>query len=293
MIKQAFNKYIEFLILDAQQRNEKRPIMVPTGIILNTLAFPESNKVMVSGYVWQKVKNNAQIVSGVRFPETTKIELTVLRKEENDIRIIGWNMHAIFIQKHRYSWFPFDRVHVDMILASADFENNVILVPDFGGYQSLEIDPLPGISNKISVPGFDLEKSFFSFSPIPLYDEVGLENLRKVTEKVRLHYNVILNRKLTNPLIVYVLPLLIILFSIYAVFLVTFRVRSRFDVFKSLGAYTGIFFSLVLVHQTLRTQYQAGELLYLEYFFFFTYLTLLLLILHSLILRVGRFERIY
>ena len=282
----SLDKYLEYLSLDAYHKNEKQPISVATGIIVQTLSFSDSTKVVVSGYIWQKIKNSS-VVPGIRFPEAIEVKLKkVVDKNIDDQHIIGWNFSGSFLQKHRYSWFPFDKIHVDIDIASADFENDVVLVPDFSSYQSLEIDPLPGITNKIGVPGFDLEQSFFSFSSLPLYDEVGIEALAKNPEKARLHYNLVLNRKLTNPFIIFFLPLLIILFAIYSVFLVSFRGSLHFDIFKSLGAYTALFFSLIIVHQTLRNQYQAGELLYIEYFFFFTYITILFLILHDLILRV-------
>ncbi len=284
------DKFLEFLNLESHQRNEKKPIAIPTGIIIHTLLFENSNKVSATGYVWQRIAKGAQIVEGVRFPDALESSSTeVLRKQNGDETMVGWNFKASFMQKTRYSWFPFDRIHIDILMASSDFENNVVLMPDFTNYKSLDIDPLPGLNNQIKIPGFELERSYFSFSRIPSYNEVGLEVLKNVTDTVQLHYNVILERKLTNPFIIYLLPLLVILFSIYAVFLITFSVRLKFNAFNSLGAYTGIFFSLVILHQTLRNQYQAGELLYVEYFFFFTYITILFLILHSLMLQVSHY----
>lgn len=282
------DKFVAFLDLDAKQRSEKRPIVIPTGIIIHTLTFPDSNRVSVSGYVWQKFNKNMKVIRGIRFPEAAEAKFEeILQKPNAQQEIKGWNFTASFMQKHRYSWFPFDKVHIDIAIASADFENNVILAPDFNDYRSLDIDPYPGVINKIVIPGFNLERSYFSFATIPANDEVGLEGLRQVTEKVQLHYNIILERTLTNPFIIFLLPLLIILFSMFAVFLVTFRGNTKKDVFKSLSAYTALFFSMVILHQTLRSQYQAGELLYIEYFFFFTYITLLLLILHALIIKVS------
>lgn len=285
----GLDKYLELLDIEAQQRNEKRPISVPTGLILYNVSFPDSNRVSVSGYLWQKIDEKVSIIPGVLFPEAAESSFKeIFRKKENGIETVGWNFSATFLQKHRYSFFPLDKVHIDIIFASADFENNVILTPDFSGYKSYDVDPLPGITNQLAIPGYHLARSFFSFSAISSYDEVGLDALRNVTEKIRLHYNVILKRKLINPLIIFLLPLLIILFSMYAVFLVTQRLKGQFDAFKSIGAYTGLFFSLVILHQTLRNQVQSGELLYIEYFFFFTYLTILLLVLHSLLLRISR-----
>ncbi len=286
------DQFIEAIDLDASQRNEKRPISIPTGLILYALTFPDSNTVAISGYAWQKIPKESGIKQGIRFPEAEEATFKeVVSKDEGDAMLVGWNITARFLQKHRFSWFPFDKTHVDIILASADFENNVILAPDFDRYQSLEIDPIPGISSKIVVPGFSFERSFFSFSAIEPYDDVGLETLKNVTENVRLHYNIILQRKLTNPFILFFFPLLIILFSIYAVFLVAFKGNPAPYIFRSLTAYTALFFSLILLHQTLRNQYQAGEFLYIEYFFFFTYITILLLILHALLLRVSHFTK--
>lgn len=291
--KTGLDKYIDLIDIETKQRNEKRPITIPTGIILYSVSFPNSNKVSISGYIWQKVNKDQSVIPGVIFPEASDIIMKeIFRKTENDTETIGWNISASFMQKHRYSFFPFDKVHIDLLMATADFEQYVILIPDFSGYKSYDVDPLPGVTNEITIPGYTLERSFFSFSTIASNDEVGLDALRKVTDKIRLHYNIILKRNLINPLIIFMLPLLIILFSIFAVFLVTQRTNGKFDAFKSIGAYTGLFFSLVILHQTLRSQVQSGELLYIEYFFFFTYVTILLLVLYTLLLRISHFANV-
>jgi len=58
--------------------------------------------------------------------------------------------------------------------------------------------------------------------------------------------------------------------------------------FRTLSAYTGLFFALVILHRTLRSQYQLGKLLYIEYFFFFTYIGILILVLHAGLLQIYR-----
>jgi len=54
------------------------------------------------------------------------------------------------------------------------------------------------------------------------------------------------------------------------------------NTFKAIGTYAGIFFSLVVLHQTLRNQYPTGELMYLEYLFFLVYVTLVIFVVRSL-----------
>ena len=83
----SMDKFIELLDLDALQRNEKKPIVVPTGIILHTVSFADVDKVTVSGYVWQKFKKGIDVVRGIRFPEAAEFEFKeVLNKTENRLR---------------------------------------------------------------------------------------------------------------------------------------------------------------------------------------------------------------
>ena len=116
----------------------------------------------------------------------------------------------------------------------------------------------------------------------------------QVSERIELQYNLLIKRKLINAFIIYLLPLLIILFSMFIIFTI---VHKKLSVLSSIGAYTGLFFALIILQRALRSQYPAAGLLYIEYFFFFTYIALLIFTANTALLHLkkkeGFFEKIF
>ena len=96
---------------------------------------------------------------------------------------------------------------------------------------------------------------------------------------------IIIARNLLNALIIYLLPLLVVIFSLFAIFCATGRIGTTDKVFVSLRGYTALLFALLVLHRTLRAQYPTGDVLYIEYLFFYTYLTILLVIVHGAIVQ--------
>jgi hypothetical protein len=157
-----------------------------------------------------------------------------------------------------------------------------MLLPDLTGYSHINPYLVPGASQNMATPGFTTEKSFFSYEKQELNTSFGMEAYAQVSDRYELNYILVLSRNLINAFIVYLLPLLIILFSLFAMFLLINPSNVRIIV----GSYTGLLFALVLLHQTLRNSYPTGDILYLEYFFFFVYTTIMLLILHGLLFKL-------
>src|SRR5258706_4491 len=104
---------------------------------------------------------------------------------------------------------------------------------------------------------------------------------RKVTYNYHLVYNAIINRNLINPFVIYLLPLLVILFTLFTTLLVIKKTSSPLSI---LGGYSGLFFALILLQRSLREQYPSGSTLYMEYAFFYTYITIILLIIHTILM---------
>ena len=100
----------------------------------------------------------------------------------------------------------------------------------------------------------------------------------------------LLKRGLLNAFIAHLWPLLVILLSL---FLVTWlfedipaeEKRVSSTTFRVLSLYTALFFSLILVHRNLRADFPVSrEILSIEYLFFHSYLTILLLQVYILIM---------
>ncbi len=97
-----------------------------------------------------------------------------------------------------------------------------------------------------------------------------------------------MRRELINPMIVYVLPVSILFFLIFAVLLLTsldstLMDRFGFNASASIGAYGTFFFIAVLEHVSLRDAVQSSTLVYFEWFYIVLYVLLLLLSLNALL----------
>ena len=87
-------------------------IKIPTGVLLNSLAFSSPNKVDVSGYVWQKYSSKLPkgFVKGFRLPEAVGpfTQEEIFEKTLVDGTIVkAWNFSATVEQKFDYSKYPF------------------------------------------------------------------------------------------------------------------------------------------------------------------------------------------
>jgi hypothetical protein len=139
---------------------------------------------------------------------------------------------------------------------------------------------MPGLDKEFSISGFTVEQTFFEYKKFSPEANFGFKEYGKVTDHFQLVYNVVLNRNLLNPFVLYILPLLVILFSLFCTLLISSR---RTDPFSMLGAYTGLFFSMIVLQRSLREQHPSGSTLYMEYAFFYTYITIILLTLHTIL----------
>ena len=130
------------------------------------------------------------------------------------------------------------------------------------------------------LPGFKIQQTFFEYKNINPSVNFGFKEYGKVTDYYQFVYNAILSRNLLTPFIFYFLPLLVILFSLFSTLLIT---TKKTDPLTILGAHSGLFFALILLRRSLREQYPTGATLYMEYAFFYTYITIILLILHIIL----------
>lgn len=279
------NKFLNDLNDEANRKHETPPISIPCGILLYSLSFVGSDQISISGYIWNKYNTQTQntINRGIDLPQATKIFLgqPLISTQSNDIETSTVNIQGSLFQERDYAQYPFDQQHVRIILEHRDIKKNIILTPDLGGYKKISPESTPGLDKEFALSGFTIEQTFFEYHKVDPNANFGVKEYGKVTDHFQLVYNVIINRNLLNPFVLYLLPLLVILFSLFSTLLVTGR---KVEPLAILGGYTGLFFSLIVLQRSLREQHPAGTTLYLEYAFFFTYITLIFLIIHTILL---------
>ena len=170
-------------------------------------------------------------------------------------------------------------------MENPDLSKNIILIPDIDSYNSLKPSSLPGIIPNMKIADFHIKETFFD---IELKDEptnFGIAQTKQASHHYRLNYNIIIERGIINSLIVFLLPLLLILFILFAIFSVTKSYGGK--VYISFSVEVGLLFALILLHRNLRVSYPSAKLMYIEYLFFFSYVTMASTILYAMKLKLG------
>ncbi len=280
----SLNKFLNDLNDEAQRKHEAPPINIPCGILLYSLSISGSDSVTISGYLWNKYNTqlHTKIVRGMDIPQATRmIYGTPLLSQTGNEETSTWNIQGIMFQEQNYAKYPFDQQQIQIFFEHKDIEKNIILTPDLISYKKISPESTPGLDKDFSLAGFTIEQSFFEYHKIDPSTNFGFKEYGKVTDNYQLIYNAIIDRNLLNPFILYLLPLLVILFSLFTTLLIIGKNTIPLSI---LGGYSGFFFALILLQRSLRERFPTGTTLYIEYAFFFTYITIILLIMQTILM---------
>jgi len=267
------------------QSNEPQPLFMPTGVHIYSFSLPKVQQVALSGDIWQKLDllSFKDIPKEIHLPRDISLSFKELSKNiESNTEIRVSTFDATIFNEQNFSEFPFDITTIRLNLSSQDLARNIILIPDLVAYDSINSTDKPGIDKDFVLPGFDIQKTFFSLKKLMPNNDFGLSAFRSITEHYDLIYNIVIKRKLLNSFIIYILPLLVILIALFATLFGMIEVE-KYDPLRSLGAYASLFFGLILLHRTIREQYGVVSTLYIEYAFFYTYITMILLVIHAIV----------
>lgn len=279
------NKFLNDLSDEAERKHETKPINIPCGILIYSIATSGVDNITLSGYIWTKynIEQHKNITRGIELPQATRMTfgkpLTV--ESDNGEETTTWNIQGIMYQEQNYTLYPFDQQRIRIILEHKDIEKNIILTPDLVAYKKISPEAIPGLDKEFSFTGFTIEQAFFEYHKIDPATNFGFKEFGKVTDDYQLVYNAIMNRNLSNPFILYLLPLLVILFSLFTTLLIA---RKTTEPLSVLAGYTGLFFAMIVLQRSLREAHPSGATLYMEYAFFYTYITIILLILHTILM---------
>ena len=277
------NKFLNSLYEESSRKHETTPVSIPCGILLTSMSITDPDHIAISGYVWNKYNSEQNdIRREMRLPQASKVTFgTPTKSVAGQEETVTWSVQAILYQEQNYTKYPFDQLQLKIILEHTDIEKNTLLTPDLVSYKKLSPESMPGLDKEFMLAGFTVEQTFFEYHKIEPTTNYGLQDFGKVTDNYQLVYNVILDRNLLNPFVLYLIPLLVILFSLFSTLLVE---ELKTEPLSLLGGYTGLFFALIVLQRSLREQHPTGNTLYLEYAFFYTYVTIILLIIHTIIM---------
>ena len=271
----------------------KRLTPVPVGIFIERMEFQDSYNVNLGGTVWQRypldVAENAAI--GFRFPQMSPFaeaayieesyrEAIETKEGEDGYLLVGWEFRVTLRLNLKYANFPFDKRHLNVEIAPLSTTDHLIFVPDLSSYNFTNPDRKSGLSKKISLSGNRIVESYFNFTTHTYDTSFGYPTQLAFEDVPVLHFNIHLNRKLLNAFVTYLIPIFVCLSLIYILIFASAKTNDRQGIIESMAAF---FFVLIFSHIDLRKDIVTADLIFIEYFYFATYLMIVLSTLNLVI----------
>lgn len=289
------------------QEASKTPLLkIPTGIFLQSLKFNNTSEVNVTGYIWQRysaelrkqlphyhhergfLKNHIGFILPEQVNTGNDIEPkeTYRIQQNNDELLIGWYFEATLRQKFDYFTYPFDHKTVWIRLWPKDFAENIILTPDLGAYRATGLNNIFGIDQQIVLATWQLETTYFDYAPTCYDTNFGIDGYVGQEGFPELYYNIVIKRNTANAFIIHLLPLFIVATLLFSSLLSVTAKPEWVSIFGFsasgvLASCSALFFVIMLAHVQLREQFAGSEVVYMEYFYFLMYGTLLFVAINT------------
>lgn len=288
----AVDKYLQATWSEKAGKNHPSLVKIPTGILINTLKFLNSVEVNVTGMIWQRYtqgfnhqyKPKPGQPAGFILPEQVNSggdlnSAEFYRYTNGNEETILWYFDATLRQNFDYTDYPFDHETVKIRILPRQFAENIILVPDFNAYDDTSEHAIFGIEDTLVLGSWIRENTYFNYHLTNLSTNLGIKNYIGKTGFPELHYNFVIKRKSLNAFITYLFPLLLIAALLFGSMLIVTSQSDKagkygFNVSGILGACTGLFFVVLIGHIQLRNTFASHDIVYLEWFYYLSYLTL-------------------
>lgn len=254
-------------------------VEIPTGIIIESIIFPDAISATVNGYVWQRFPLDVpdNIARGVQFPRHNGPELMldeVERIEQDGEEVIVWYFGVTLAQDYDPTRFPFDLRDITIELAPADLSGDVLLVPDFTGYGLTNPSILPGVDPAVAINNWTLESSYFSYREGTSITTFGITNRVNRVDKPDLFFSISTARQFVGPFLSYLLPAVVVMMMMFAHLITGREPGDEHEIIETLNYSAALFFVIAVLHASLREAIAAVDLTYFEYFFILLYVAI-------------------
>lgn len=253
-------------------------ILIPTGVVIQTVEFKGPYAVQMGGYIWQRYANTLPPLDyGVVFPEADSTTFTkVYETQQGDEKLVGWNFKTTVREQFDYSKYPLDRQLLWLRLWHVDFEKNVFLMPDIAGYSTLTPRDKPGLDDGLVLENWEIEASYFSYRLARYNTTFGIEGYAPETPQPDLYFNIPLKRYILSPLISRGIAPLVILLQLFVIVMVIGTDNKRLEQFgvrpgAVIFTCAAFLFAILLAENALREETKWYGVVYLETVHVLTY----------------------
>lgn len=279
----TMNNYLDDYFESSRDTYHEEPLTVRTGVFLKSIEFLSGTNVQVTGYIWQKYIDGVHdsLDRGFILPEADEFEKEIAYREPTeDGELIGWSFSATLRQYFDYRKYPVDRQDVWLRLWHANFQKNVILIPDLDAYQPT-INPItkPGLERGLVLSGWEMESSYFNFQKHSYNTNFGSSNYIGMVDFPELYFHTGFKRNFLGPVVSKLIPTIVAGLILFALLLTCTNKNlemSGFSVNSIVAGCAALFFVVVLEHISLRESLDVSHLIYFEYYYFALYALMIL-----------------
>ena len=266
-------------------------ILIPTGVFIQSIEFTSAFDPVVSGYIWQVYGSDvpADVTRGFTLPDGGDLQSAeAYRVTQGENQVIGWSFRATVRQEFLYDKYPFDRHFLWVHVRPADVTHTIVLTPDFASYSTLRPEDLPGLQPRFVIENWQVKQTFFTYRTDEYTTTLGVSGAAEPSGRPELYYIVGLTREILSPFVIYVIPPLVALVMLFGVLMLTTRRQERRDTAgwnstNVLASCAALFFVVIVSHVNLLQQVSATGVIYLGYFYFLTYLAILLVSINAIL----------
>lgn len=299
----GIESYLDGYVEDTRRQHRPAPFEVPTGLFIQAIRFQTAHDFVITGFAWQRytVPDHAALRRGVFFPDAIPeqdIREELYRLREGDSEVIGWYFKTTIHQPFDYSRFPIDIKTLRLRVWHPDVARHVVLVPEVAAYRLIHPTALPGLEPHFRLPGWQLQRSFFAYRFHDYRSDLGVRGNARGGDFPELTYNVTLLRNITDAFISNQIPLFVAAIMLFAMLMIDTRETNRaslygFTTATVLATAAAIFFIILLAHIDVRRRYAVEEIMYLEYFYFITYFTIVAVSINAFMLTALNENRFF
>ena len=262
-----------------QPADQNQPLMqVPTGVYVQALQFPNPTSVTVNGYIWQRYDKTADIERGFALPQRIGEEATIeqVHREaiNEDEEVLVWYVGVTLRQIYDTTNFPFDHRNIVVRIVPQDLNANLLLTPDFEGYELINPGLLPGVDPQAQINNWTLQASGYSYTDERLNTNFGLTNQPPNGNIPELRFDLQAQRIYLGPFIAYLLPGMIAAIMTFAYLMSGRETGDKDEIVDALNYAAAVFFVVAVIHTALREQIAAVGITYMEHLYILLYLAI-------------------
>lgn len=259
---------------------------MPVGLLFYAINI---NGEIVTLYCYPWLKKNDELDKDIK-PNFIAMNATKETKtwasdiiSYNHTQDASWQEQLQVHMHFDYTKYPFDQQQITVLFEHEQSLKNIILIPDFIAYKWAHT-PFPPLDPEFTIRGWEIKNAYFFYELSDYPTDFGIRDYWQVKNYPFLGYTIQIQRKIYEPLITSLLPIIIILFITFAVLLLLSHfVKSRDTITVLLALLSSLFFANILSYQILQEAILTPDITYFKSFYIITYAIIFIIAINCLL----------